>query len=57
MDFVDTNIVILKKKYISTDMCMYVLENNPNGKFWSYFLQVSNFVLHCSTNVRGYLEL
>ena len=41
--FVDTNIVILKKK--STEMCLYVPEKHPNSEFLSHFLQVSNFVL------------
>ena len=38
-------------------MCLYVPENNPNAEFLSNFLQVSKFLLHCSTNGRGYPEL
>ena len=48
MHFVDTNTVILKKTKISPKMCLYVhvyKKNNPNGKFFSHFLQVSKFVL------------
>ena len=45
MHFVDTNTVILKKKYPLKCVCMY-RKNNPNGKFFIDFLQVSKFVLH-----------
>ena len=46
MHFVDTKTVILKKqKYSLKCVCMY-RKNNPNGEFFSIFLQVSKFVLH-----------
>ena len=46
MHFVDTNTVILKyQKYTIKCVCMY-RKNNPNGEFFSHFLQVSKFVLH-----------
>ena len=57
MHFLDTNAVILKNpKYLLKCVCIY-RENNPNGEFLSNFLQVSKFVLYCSTNGRGYPEL
>ena len=57
MHFLDTNTVILKKqKYLLKCVCIY-RKNNPNGEFLSIFLQVSKFVLHWSTNGRGYPEL
>ena len=46
MHFIDTNAVIQKKTKISPKMCLYLLKNNPNGEFFSNFLQVSKFVLH-----------
>ena len=57
MHFIDTNAVIQKKqKYLLKWVCIY-RKNNPNGEFFSNFLQVSKFVLHSSTNGRGYPEL
>ena len=57
MHFLDTNAVILKnQKYLLKCVCIY-RKNNPNGEFLSIFLQVSKFVLHWSTNGRGYPEL
>ena len=57
MQFVDTITVILKKqKYPIKCVCMY-RENNHNGDFFSYVLQVSKFVLHLLTKSRGYPEL
>ena len=57
MHFVDTYTVILKnRKYPIKFVCMY-RKNNHKGEFLSHFLQVSKFVLHCSTNGRGYPEL
>ena len=46
MHFVDTNTVVLEnQKYSLKCVCMY-RKNNPNGEFFSNFLQVSKFVLH-----------
>ena len=57
MHSLDTKAVILKnQKYLLKCVCIY-RKNNPNGDFLSNFLQVSKFVLHWSTNRRGYLEL
>ena len=57
MHFIDTKAVIQKKqKYLLKCVCIY-RKNNPNGEFLSNFLQVSKFVLHWSTNDRGYPEL
>ena len=57
MHFVDTNTVILKNQnYPLKCVCMY-RKNNLNNEFLSNFLQVSKFVLHLSTNSRGYPEL
>ena len=46
MHFLDTNAVILKnQKYLLKCVCIY-RENNPNGEFFSNFLQVSKFMLY-----------
>ena len=53
MHFVDTNTVILKKQQYPLKCVRMYRKNNPNGEFFSHFLQVAKR----STNGRGYPEL